>query len=164
MINWEEKMNNNFYEIPNDWYNEFNNNFMNGINNMPNMMNNMGNMNMNNNLDDPKDGFLRGNMFNNLYDPYKNYKYRELKPSNKREELLYNLLMHNFVLVEFQLYLDVNPMDSNIINLYNKYLEQKKKLVDEYEKNYGPLSMDSINMGNNKWNYINSPWPWEVMR
>lgn len=164
MINWEEKMNNNFYEIPNDWYNEFNNNFMNGINNMPNMMNNMGNMNMNNNLDDPKDGFLRGNMFNNLYDPYKNYKYRELKPSNKREELLYNILMHNFVLVEFQLYLDVNPMDSNIINLYNKYLEQKKKLVDEYEKNYGPLSMDSINMGNNKWNYINSPWPWEVMK
>lgn len=159
-------MNNNFYEIPNDWYNEFNNNFMNGINNMPNMMNNMGNMNMNmnNNLDDPKDGFLRGNMFNNLYDPYKNYKYRELKPNNKREELLYNILMHNFVLVEFQLYLDVNPMDGNIINLYNKYLEQKKKLVDEYEKNYGPLSMDSINMGNNKWNYINSPWPWEVMR
>lgn len=157
-------MNNNFYDIPNDWYNEFNNNFMNGINNMPNMMNNMGNMIMNNNLDDPKDGFLRGNMFNNLYDPYKNYKYRELKPSNKREELLYNILMHNFVLVEFQLYLDVNPMDSNIINLYNKYLEQKKKLVDEYEKNYGPLTMDSMNMGNNKWNWNNSPWPWEVMK
>lgn len=163
MINWEEKMNNNFYEIPNDWYNEFNNNFMNGINNMPNMMNN--NMvNMNNNLSDPKDGFLRGNMFNNLYDPYKNYKYRDLRPNSKKEELLYNIMKHAFILIELQLYLDVNPMDSNMINLYNRYLEQKKRLVDEYEKNYGPLSMDSINMGNNKWNYINSPWPWEVMK
>lgn len=163
MINWEEKMNNNFYEIPNDWYNEFNNNFMNGINNMPNLMNN--NMvNMNNNLSDPKDGFLRGNMFNNLYDPYKNYKYRDLRPNSKKEELLYNIMKHAFILIELQLYLDVNPMDSNMINLYNRYLEQKKRLVDEYEKNYGPLTMDSINMGNNKWNWNNSPWPWEVMK
>lgn len=163
MINWEEKMNNNFYEIPNDWYNEFNNNFMNGINNMPNLMNN--NMvNMNNNLSDPKDGFLRGNMFNNLYDPYKNYKYRDLRPNSKKEELLYNIMKHAFILIELQLYLDVNPMDSNMINLYNRYLEQKKRLVDEYEKNYGPLTMDSMNMGNNKWNWNNSPWPWEVMK
>ena len=98
-------MNNNFYEIPNDWYNDFNKTFMNSIpNSVPNM-DNMGNMSTN--LADPKNGFLRGNMFNNLYDPYKNYKYRELKPSNKREELLYNILMHNFVLVDLQLYLEL---------------------------------------------------------
>ena len=164
-------MNNQFYEIPNDWYNEFNKTFMNGISNMPNMMNNnMPNMvnnnmiNMNNNLANPKDGFLRGNMFDNLYDPYKNYKYRDLRPNSKREELLYNILKHNFVLIELQLYLDVNPMDSNMISLYNKYLMAKKKLVDEYEKNYGPLTMDGMNMGDNKWNWNNSPWPWEVVR
>ena len=51
-------MNNNFYEIPQDWYNEFGNTFM-------------PNMNNNNDLSDPKEGFLRGNLFNNLYDPYK---------------------------------------------------------------------------------------------
>ena len=34
-------MNNNFYEIPNDWYNEMNGNLMNQIDsmNMPNMFN-----------------------------------------------------------------------------------------------------------------------------
>lgn len=164
MINWEEKMNNNFYEIPNDWYNEFNKTFMNGIpNNMPNMNNNMVNMN-NNDLGDPKNGFLRGNLFNNLYDPYKNYKYRELRPSNKREELLYNILMYNFVLIELQLYLDVNPNDSNMIRLYNKYLMDKKKLCDDYERMYGPLTMDGLNMGDNSWNWNNSPWPWEVIK
>ena len=153
-------MNNNFYEIPNDWYNEFNNTFMNnGI--MPNnIYNNMDN----NNLANPKNGFLRGNMFDNLYDPYKNYKYRELKPRNKREELLYNILMHNFALVELQLYLDVNPMDRNMINLYNKYLMDKKRLCDEYEREFGPLTMEGLNVDTNSYNWVNSPWPWEVSK
>ncbi len=148
-------MNNNFYEIPNDWYNEFNNTFMN--NDMSNNINS-------NNLSDLKNGFLRGNIFNNLYDPYKNYKYRELKPSNKREEMLYNILMYNFALIELQLYLDVNPMDSNIINLYNKHLMDKKKLCDDYERQFGPLTMEGLNMGTNSWNWDNSPWPWEVSK
>ena len=156
-------MNNNFYEIPSDWYNEFNGTFMNDMNNMNNMSNMNGMVNMNN-LSDPKNGFLRGNMFDNLYDPYKNYKYRGLKPSNKREELLYNILMYNFVLVDLQLYLDVNPNDSNMVGLYNKYLMDKKRLCDEYEMQYGPLTMEGLNMGKNSWNWDNSPWPWEVVR
>ena len=36
---------------------------------------------MNNSNIDPKEGFLRGNLFNNLYDEYKNYKPQELKKS-----------------------------------------------------------------------------------
>ena len=167
-------MNNNYYEIPNDWYNGFENDFMNSMNNpmdnmnmynMPNMFN-MGpaNNNMNNNLADPKVALDRGNLFNNLYDPYKNYKYRELKPGNKREELLLNILMHNFALTELNLYLDVNPRDMNMIDLYNKYLSNKKRLCEEYEKNYGPLTIDSKYMTDSKWDWIESPWPWEGTR
>ena len=162
MINWEEKMNNNFYEIPNDWYSEFNNTFMNSIDNGMNMPNNIFSMNnMNNNLADPKVALDRGNLFNNLYDPYRNYKYRELKASNNREDLLLNILKHNFVLVELGLYLDLNPRDKSMVNLYNNYLNAKKKLVDQYERSYGPLTMDGLNMGDNDWNWFNSPWPWE---
>ena len=84
-------MKNNFYNIPEDWYKEFNNTF-----DVPNKMNMYSNQNEN--LTDPKTAFLRGNLFNNLYDPYKNYKYGILNPSNKKEEILYNLLMHKFVL------------------------------------------------------------------
>jgi len=155
MINWEEEMNNNFYDIPADWYNEFNNTFMNMNNN--NMINN-------NDLADPKTGFERGNLFNNLYDSYKNYKYRELKASNQREELLYNILKHNFALTELNLYLDVNPNDRNMINLYNRYLDAKKQLCDMYEQNYGPLTLDGLNMGTNNWNWNLSPWPWEATK
>ena len=148
-------MNNNFYEIPGDWYSEFNNNFMNSVN-MPNMNNN--------NLADPKVALERGNLFNNLYDPYRNYRYRELKANNKQEALLLNILKHNFVLVELSLYLDLNPMDTYIIGLYNQYLDNKKKLCDEYERNYGPLTLEGLNVGNNDWHWSRSPWPWEVTK
>ena len=162
-------MNNNFYEIPQDWYSEFNNNFMNslnnGMNNIPNMnmpksFNNMMNNNMSN-LANPKVALDRGNLFNNLYDPYKNYKFRPLKANNKREELLYNILMHNFALTELNLYLDLNERDTSMLNLYNKYLDNKKQLVNEYEMNFGPLTLDGVNIGVNNFNWNNSPWPWE---
>ena len=145
-------MNNNFYEIPGDWYSEFNSNFMNPVNNVPKVDNMLAN---------PKVALDRGNLFNSLYKPYKNYNYRPLKANNKREELLYNILMHNFVLIELDLYLDLNPNNMEIINLYNRYLNNKKELVKEYEKSFGPLMLDGTNLAGSEWNWSNSPWPWE---
>ena len=153
-------MKNNFYNIPEDWYKEFNNTF-----DIPNKMNMDMNMNIYSNkiedLADPKTAFLRGNLFNNLYDQYKNYKYGMLNPSNKREELLYNLLMHKFVLTELNLYLDNYPNNMKMINLYNEYLSEEKKLCEEYEKSYGPLTTDSRFIGDNNFKWVKSPWPWE---
>ena len=145
-------MNKNFYNIPENWYKEFNNTF--------NPLEQM-NTNLNSNLVEPKEGFLKGNLFNNLYVPYKNYRYGILTATNQKEELLYNILMHKFALTELDLYLDTHPNDTSMINLYNKYLSDEKKLCNQYEKNYGPLTLDSENIKNNSWNWIKSPWPWE---
>lgn len=145
-------MKNNFYNIPEDWYKEFNNNF-----NLPNEKNST---NMNN-LTNPKEGFLRGNLFNNLYDPYKNYKYSSLNPTNKKEEMLFNILMYKFALKELNLYLDNFPNNTQMLNLYKQYLSEEKKLCDQYEKNYGPLTVGSDGIGTNNWKWIKSPWPWE---
>ena len=142
-------MKNNFYNIPKDWYKEFNSTF------------NPYDKVDTSNLIDPKEGFLRGNLFNNLYDPYKNYKYGMLNPTNKKEELLYNILMYKFALKELNLYLDTHPNNINSLNLYKQYLTEEKKLCDEYERNYGPLTTDSLNLGNNSWDWMKSPWPWE---
>lgn len=143
-------MKNNFYNIPEDWYQEFNNNF--------NISNNK---DTNSNLANPKEAFLRGNLFNNLYDTYKNYKYANIESTNKREELLYNILMYMFVLNELDLYLDNYPNDRKIINLYNSYLKEKLNLVNEYEKTYEVLTLDSKYLDDNNWKWIKSPWPWE---
>ena len=167
-------MKNNLYNIPSDWYKEFNNTFntqdintknLKEYNNMNNLFNssNMNNMinNTNMNLADPKEAFLRGNLFNNLYDPYKNYKYSMLNPTNKKEELLFNILMYKFALTELNLYLDNYPTNTQILNLYNNYLSEEKKLCNQYEKSYGPLTTASDNLDTNSWKWIKSPWPWE---
>lgn len=140
-------MNNNFYDIPENWYKEFNDTFY--SNNMAS--NQLATINL---------ALDRGNLFNNLYDPYKNYKYNNLTATNKREELLLNVLRYDFVLTELNLYLDIYPKDRNMINLYNQYLEEKKRACFEYTKNFGPLTLDDQS-NNNSWSWLQSPWPWE---
>ena len=144
-------MNNIYYDIPNDWYNEFNNNF-----NLYKTINNKSNF-----LVNPKIGFEKGNMFNNLYNEYKNYKYNELKPQNNYEDCLYNILKYNFALTDIDIYLDTHPNDSKIINLYNNYLKEYINLINNYETKYGPLTIDSNYLNNNTWIWKNNPWPWE---
>lgn len=45
------------------------------------------------------DGFSKGNMFNNLYDPYKNYKYERVVANNKQEELLLEIMALSFAIM-----------------------------------------------------------------
>ena len=85
----------------NNGFNEFGYPNMNLINNMlvPNDMNNLtNNMPDNNNLNNkinnnqklagPYDGFIKGNLFNNLYNQYKSYRPTRLSPNNEQAELL----------------------------------------------------------------------------
>lgn len=134
-------------------------------NNMNFMINNQPNLNLMSKEQpiDPMQGWMRGNLFANLYDPYKNYKPRGLNPKNEREALLYQVMQYKFALIELNLYLDTNPNDTEALNLYNKYLKVEKQMCDKYESMYGPLTVDSDSLGKNTWNWKNSPWPWEVI-
>ena len=143
-------MNNNFYEIPMDWYSEFNSTFIPQPSNIPSM---------NSSLSDPKTALDRGNLFNSLYEPYKNYRYKKLSPTNKKEDMLFRILSYKFAMTDLSLYLDINPMDTNMLNLYNKYLSEEKRLCTEYEREFGPLTLDGVS--NINWNWVNMPWPWE---
>lgn len=148
-------MNNIYYDIPSNWYNEFNDTF--SIYN-PNIENNTKNNSI---LANPNTALDRGNLFNNIYSPYKNYRYSELKPTNKLEEILYKYLQYDFALTDIDLYLDTHPFDKELIDLYNKYLIAKKQLINEYEQNFGPLTLDSNYLQGNTWKWIEKNWPWE---
>ena len=106
-------------------------------------------------------GFIRGNMFGNLYDPYKNYKPMDLNPENEKEALLYQVMQYQFALTDLDLYLDIYPNDRNAVSLYNQYLTIMKQARDKYENMYGPLTLDSNYLGTNHWKWKNNPWPWE---
>ena len=144
-------MNNNYYNIPENWYNNFTNQF------------DIYNDNEKN-LTTPKIALERGNLFNNLYNQYKNYQYYNPKATNKKEELLYNILKYKFAMNDIELYLDIYPKDQNMINLYNKYLNEEKKICNEYEKNFGALTLDSDYLKENNWVWLQSNWPWEGTR
>lgn len=127
---------------------------------MPNNMNS--NSQIGSILDSYK-GFKRGNMFGNLYDPYKNYRASELKAGSEREDMLMQLQELDFAMIDLGLYLDLYDNDRTAIKLFNDYQMKSKELCKMYEGKYGPLTFDSMQYGNT-WTWDNGPWPWEVQR
>ena len=111
------------------------------------------------NVVSPMDGFLRGNMFQDEYEPYKNLTYFKLNPSNDKERLLYQVMAYSFAINDLNLYLDLHPDNKGMLDLFKKYVKEEKELCKEYVKKYGPLEVSEV-MGH-KFDWINSPWPWE---
>ena len=103
------------------------------------------------------EGFNRGNMFDNLFWPYKYI--ADVHGNDEREKLLLNIQKYSFASHEMNLYLDLNPDDVQAIGLYNQYKDEEDRLIKEYESKYGKICL-GINE-NNTWDWIKSPWPWE---
>jgi spore coat protein JB len=117
----------------------------------------------NQNLINSYDGFIRGNMFAELYRPYITGEPFNLMPQNEREDLLNKVREFGFAMIDLDLYLDTHPDDVEKIKVYNQYLIQEKQATDEYEKRYGPLSLGSDVLNSYPWTWASTPWPWEVM-
>lgn len=113
---------------------------------------------INNELFEPYQGFIRGNMFKSLYDQYG--KVYDIKPLNEQAELLTYIDIYNFACIDLKLYLDINEDDEELINIYNMYSAELKKYMMEYENKYGPLTENSIFMKDGG-NWL-TPFPWEV--
>lgn len=159
---------NNYPNFKNFNYTDLYNN-MNNTNNNPfdtmfiDMMNNNQKKNDNSNttLYDPYNGFIRGNLFKNLYDPYKNEEPYEIKPANEQARLLTDIDSLGFAMTDLNLFLDVNPNNKDAINLFNQYREQKERLTKEYENRFGPITLDSDSLNSYPWAWNDMPWPWD---
>lgn len=117
-------------------------------------------VNFNNvNILSPKEGFLRGNMFRDEYEPYKNLTYFKLEPRDEKEKMLYQIMALSFALNDLNLYLDLHPDEKQVLDLFKKYVAEKNELCQVYVKKYGPLEVSQTS--GNKFNWINSPWPWD---
>lgn len=112
----------------------------------------------------PYEGFIRGNMFDDLYEPYKDYKIRNIEPNNEKEALMLQLMQYKFALIDLGLYLDVNPNDSKALNLYSNFLSIKKEIENKYENSYGPLDLSGKNISNGSWKWTIDKFPWEVIK
>ena len=107
------------------------------------------------------EGFLRGNMENGTYVPYKNMTYIRPNLNNQRQMDLFKLQEACFAAHDANLYLDTHPNDTNMIRLYNEYLNEEKRLTAEYERKYGPLEVTGEGLNVTPWAWIKEPWPWK---
>ena len=111
------------------------------------------------NLFDVYNGFIKGNMFPDLFNQYKLSKVYDIKPMNEQAELLTKVDAYCFAMNDINLYLDTHPNDRDMINLFKDISSNSKVVIDEYEKKYGPLFVDSSEKY--PWSWNSSPWPWE---
>lgn len=111
-----------------------------------------------NRLVSPEEGFLRGNMWRNEYDPYKNMQPVRLVPTCEREALLFKIMEMDFAVNDLNLYLDLHPEDEKIYECFKKYTKECLELKDEYAKRFGPLTLDQTN--GNSYEWMKNPWPW----
>ncbi len=112
-----------------------------------------------NKLYDIYNGFIRGNMFPELFNQYKLSRPYDIKPMNEQAELLTKVDAYCFAAHEVNLYLDTHPYDRDMINLFKELSEDSNNVIKEYETKYGPLFVDSSKTYPWAWN--DSPWPWE---
>ena len=78
----------------------------------------------------------------------------------EKEELLYQIAAWDFRKTDLALFLDTHPHDMQAIMLFEEAKYQSTMLRNIYESNYGPL-VQGTNCPN-YWNWIDSPWPWEI--
>lgn len=131
------------------------------FNNIPSQNNMNSNMTMNQDLVQPYEGYIRGNLFNNLYQQYKNYRPARLVPNNEQAELLLNVGQTSFAAHEIKLYLDIHPNDTSMIQLYNQFQKQTNDAIKAYEKKYGPILANSESAPNT-FSWEAYAWPWEM--
>lgn len=166
-------MNNFNYEMflngTNDGFNDVFLQNNNSSNNLPlfnsdannNSINNHMNNNMNSNLYTPNEGFLKGNMFRNLYEPFRNYQPAQLNPRSEQERALLNLDQMAFAMHEANLYLDNFPDDMNMINRFNEFREAYDELLNDYQSKYGPIEINNPYMTTSPFAWTNDKWPWD---
>ena len=129
--------------------------------NFPNKYNYQANMLPNKEIYTPYEGFIRGNMFQNIYKPYKLDRPYQIEPMNEQAEMLTNIDALCFALIDLNLYLDVFPNDKKAVDIFNQYRMQKNELQRQYENKYGPLVLTSDALNTYPWAWDNKPWPWE---
>ncbi|MDP5275074.1 spore coat protein CotJB [Chengkuizengella sp. 2205SS18-9] len=87
---------------------------------------------------------------------------KKLKMDDNYYKCLRHLQEIDFVLLELSLYLDTHPNDQNALAQLNQYHQIRQRVYREYESCYGPLYQFGRSSSKYPWEWIETPWPWQV--
>ncbi|TVY07409.1 spore coat protein CotJB [Paenibacillus cremeus] len=76
--------------------------------------------------------------------------------------MLQELQAVDFVLVELTLYLDTHPLDGTALQQYNQMAQKRMQLAQQFEMEFGPLMAYGHSFSRHPWQWIETPWPWQV--
>jgi len=68
----------------------------------------------------------------------------------------------DFVLVELTLYLDTHPDDLGAVQQYNQFAHKRSHMVQQFELEFGPLMAFGHSYSKHPWQWVETPWPWQV--
>ncbi len=74
-----------------------------------------------------------------------------------KSKLLKRLSAIYFAMYECRLFCDTHPDDSETISLLNSYKKKYQAIKEEYEKQFGALTLNGCN--SDEW--LENPWPWD---
>lgn len=74
-----------------------------------------------------------------------------------KAKLLRRVSELGFAMHELRLFLDTHPNDPEAQALFDKYRKKYDAVKDEYEKQFGPLTLNGYN--SDEW--LKDPWPWD---
>lgn len=77
-------------------------------------------------------------------------------------QLLEEMQAIDFVIVELNLYLDTHPNDIEAIKQFNEFTKKSMKLKTQFEERFGPLTNFGRSYVKYPFNWIDTPWPWQV--
>lgn len=91
-----------------------------------------------------------------------------------RHQLLQKINEVSFAVNDLNLYLDTHPTDEKALSLFEKHSQERKALLQEYEKQFEPLTVDCVSVGSHShsedhckypgqlhFRWVDGPAPWE---
>jgi spore coat protein JB len=79
---------------------------------------------------------------------------------SEKQKLLRKLQAARFALIEANLYLDSHPTCREGLSYFRGKQEELKKLTDEYQSKYGPLTAAAAS-AEERWDWVSTAFPWE---
>lgn len=110
------------------------------------------------------EGFVKGNLFRNLYQGYQGYEPKIEAPMNLEQAMMHEIQKYAFAAHDLNLYLDNNPDDRRAIELYNQYQMKVQEAINNYENQFGPIQVSSPKLNTYPWGWLKTKWPWEGTR
>lgn len=75
-------------------------------------------------------------------------------------ELLKKIAALDFMIIEFNLYLNTHPEDREALSRFNHTVEEARALKETYGRHYGMLTTQNFSTSSS-WEWLHEPWPWQ---